>query len=112
MERMQNILRLYIEHVKAIYGNHLQKIILYGSYARGEATPSSDVDIMILVDLDDIEIKKYSDLLSDITYDINLDYDVMIMPIVKNESHFNYWVKVYPFYNNINREGVSLYGAA
>lgn len=112
MERMQNILWLYIEHVKAIYGNHLQKIILYGSYARGEATPSSDIDIMILVDLDDMEIKKYSDALSDVTYDINLDYDVMIMPIVKNENHFNYWVKVYPFYNNVNREGVSLYGAA
>ena len=85
---------------------------MYGSYARGEQTKTSDIDIMILVDLDELAIKKYADQLSDVTYDINLDYDVMIMPIVKNEEHFYYWISVYPFYNNVEREGVELYGAA
>lgn len=112
MEKMNQILSLYIENVKKIYGSHLQKIILYGSYARGEATEYSDTDIMILVDLDDIEIKKYADQLSDMTFDMNLDNDVLIMPIVKNVDHFNYWLGAYPFYNNVDREGVSLYGAA
>lgn len=112
MEKINQVLNQYTENIKLIYGEHLQKIILYGSYARGDATESSDVDIMILVDLDDMEIKSYSDQLSDMTYDINLDNDVMIMPIVKNEKHFNYWVVAYPFYNNVNREGVALYGAA
>jgi predicted nucleotidyltransferase len=109
---VQTILVSYIEQVKKIYGNHLQKIILYGSYARGDATSSSDIDIMILVDLDDLEIKKYADELSDMTYDMNLDYDVMIMPIVKNEKHFNYWLEAYPFYNNVSKEGVSLFAVA
>jgi hypothetical protein len=62
---------------------------------------------MILVDLDDLEIKKYADELSDMTYDMNLDYDVMIMPIVKNEKHFNYWLESYPFYNNVTQRGGS-----
>jgi predicted nucleotidyltransferase len=109
---VQTILVSYIEQVKKIYGNHLEKIILYGSYARGDATSSSDIDIMILVDLDDLEIKKYADELSDMTYDMNLDYDVMIMPIVKNEKHFNYWLEAYPFYNNVSKEGVSLFAVA
>ena len=39
------------------------------------------------------KLKKYSD----ITYDINLDYDIMIMPMVKNEKHFYYWVDAYFF---------------
>ena len=112
MAEIKNILTLYIEEISKIYGSHLQKIILYGSYARGEQTASSDIDIMILVDLDELAIKKYADPLSDMTYDINLDNDVMIMPIVKNEAHFNYWVSAYPFYNNVEREGVELYGAA
>lgn len=112
MEKMNQILSLYIENVKKIYGSHLRKIILYGSYARGEATEYSDTDIMILVDLDDTEIKKYADQLSDMTFDMNLDNDVLIMPIVKNVDHFNYWLEAYPFYNNVDREGVSLYGAA
>ena len=31
-------------------------ILLYGSYARGDFRPDSDIDIMILVDLSDDEI--------------------------------------------------------
>ncbi len=109
IERIQEILQLYIPAIKEIYGDNLKKIILYGSYARGEATLDSDIDIMVLVDLDDMEIKKYSEIFSGITYDINYDYDVMIMPMVKNAKHFYYWVDAYPFYNNVNREGIVLY---
>lgn len=53
---------------------------------------------MILVNLDDMEIKEYSDTLSSITFDMNLDNDLMIMLIVKNEEHFKKWIGVYPFY--------------
>lgn len=111
MTDIKNIMDEYVEAVKDIYGSNLQRIILYGSYARGEATESSDIDIMILVSLDDLSIKNYSDKLSDITFDINLDNDLMIMPIVKNEEHFNKWIGAYPFYRNVEKEGVSLYAA-
>ena len=37
-----------------------------------------------------------------------MDYDLDIKPIVKNKEHFNKWVDVYPFYTNIEREGVKL----
>lgn len=111
MTDIKNIMDEYVEAVKSIYGSSLQRIILYGSYARGEATESSDIDIMILVSLDDLSIKNYSDKLSDITFDINLDNDLMIMPIVKNEEHFNKWIGAYPFYRNVEKEGVSLYAA-
>ncbi len=33
-----------------IYGHKLKKIILYGSYARGEQAPGSDLDVMVLRD--------------------------------------------------------------
>lgn len=45
------------------------------------------------------------------TYDFNLDNDIDIKPIVKSESHFKKWVVNYPFYENVNKEGVVLYGA-
>ena len=111
MTDIKNIMDEYVEAVKNIYGSNLKRIILYGSYARGEATELSDIDIMILVSLDDLSIKNYSDKLSDITFDINLDNDLMIMPIVKNEEHFNKWIGAYPFYRNVEKEGVSLYAA-
>ena len=108
---IDDVMNVYIEKIKNIYGSHLQRVILYGSYARGDATPSSDIDLMILVNLNDMDIKKCSDELSDITFDINLDNDLMIMPIVKNEEHFKKWLDAYPFYRNIEQEGVALYAA-
>ena len=46
------------------------------------------------------------------TFDFNLDHDLDIKPKAKNEEHFKKWLDNYPFYANINREGVVLYGAA
>ena len=33
-----------------MYGEHLRSVVLYGTYARGDDTADSDVDIMLLVD--------------------------------------------------------------
>lgn len=57
---MQNLIKQYVNEIKQIYGTHLRQIILYGSYARGDFRPDSDIDIMILLDLSDLELKAYS----------------------------------------------------
>ena len=109
---MQNLLERYISEIKKIYGLHLREIILYGSYARGDFKKDSDVDIMILLNISELELKAYSQQLSYMTYDFNLDNEVDIKPIAKSEAHFRKWSENYPFYANIQREGVILYGAA
>lgn len=111
-KNMQYLIQQYVEAIKKIYGSHLRQIILYGSYARGDFCSDSDVDIMILVDMSDLELKAYSQQLSYMTYDFNIDHDLDIKPIAKNEAHFNKWIVNYPFYSNIHKEGVILYGAA
>ena len=102
----------YVNRIHEIYGSELKAVILYGSYARGDYTESSDIDIMILVDMSDIELKSYGEKLSYMTYDFHLDHDIDIKPIAKSEEIFNKWVVNYPFYSNIHKEGVILYGAA
>ena len=96
-DRLMSVLHGYVTEIKAIYGESLKRIILYGSYARGDQTADSDIDIMIR--------------LSDATFDVNFENDVLIMPIVQNEAFFDRWVGAYPFYNNVNNEGVELYAA-
>ena len=112
LQTMQSLIEQYITEIKKIYGTHLRKVILFGSYARGDFRPDSDVDIMILLDMSDMDLKAYSQQLSYMTYDFNLDNDLDIKPIVKSEEHFRKWVVNYPLYANINIEGVVLYGAA
>lgn len=109
---MQELIENYVVEVQNIYGLHLQQIILYGSYARGDFEPDSDVDIMILLDMAEPELKKYSQRLSYMTFDFNMDNDIDIKPIVKNESHFKKWSANYSFYSNVEKEGVILYAAA
>ena len=53
-----------------------------------------------------VQLKTLHKLLS-MTYDFNMDYDLDIKPIANNKEHFNKWVGIYPFYSNIEREGVS-----
>lgn len=108
----KNLIEKYVLEIQKIYDTHLRRIILYGSYARGDYKSDSDVDIMVLLDLSDLELKEYSQKLFYMTYDFNLDNDIDIKPIAKSEEHFKKWVVDYPFYANVYREGVVLYGTA
>lgn len=108
---LKELLKQYVKDIHNLYGNQLRTVILYGSYARGDFRPESDIDIMILVDSTEEEIRENSHALSDLTFDYNFDYDLQIMPIIKNLDHFNRWLGAYPFYYNVKKEGVELYAA-
>ena len=111
-QMMTRLLQEYVDAVKKIYGSHLKRIILYGSYARGDFREDSDVDIMLMVDLPDERLDDFSDALSQLGFDYNVDHDVWIMPVVKNIDHFQYWRQAYPIYSNVEKEGIALYEAA
>lgn len=111
-QTIDSLLLEYLSAVQKIYGSHLKSVILYGSYARGDYTAESDVDIMILVDLNEDEMEQYADALSELGFEYNVNHDIWIMPVVKNIEHFHYWATAYPFYKNVQKEGVTLYEAA
>ena len=48
-DRIHNIVYQFSQELNKIIGKKLSKIIVYGSYARGDYNCNSDVDIMILV---------------------------------------------------------------
>lgn len=106
----KNIIYLFINEVKRNFGNAISKVILYGPYAREDYREDSDIDIMILTPLTESEIKRIEDEVYDLAYDYGLENDVTISVNIKNEEHFNYWLGVLPYYDNIKREGVVLVG--
>ena len=78
----------------------------------GDYNKSSDVDIMILVDLDENEINNTRNKIYDLAYDLEYDFkfEIMLSPLIKNIDKFNYWLDVKPFYMNVVNEGVVLHG--
>lgn len=91
------------EGLTRIYGNQLNAVYLYGSYARGDYRPGSDVDVMIL-------LKNYRDYWkeygrsSDYVSDMSLKYDVTVSYILIKELQWNKADK--PVLRNIRREGL------
>jgi len=58
-ERINGVIQEFVKGVNELLGDRVKKIVLYGSYARGDYNDSSDIDIMILTDLTDEEIIQY-----------------------------------------------------
>ncbi len=47
---LRPVLRALEAALRATFGGRLSELRLFGSYARGEATEDSDVDVLVLVD--------------------------------------------------------------
>ena len=109
-EQIQKVMYLFSQEVRKILGEDLCKIIVYGSYARGDFDEYSDVDVMVLTSLVESEIKPIEYILYDVAFDFLMEYGVDISVIVKNEEHFKYWLGALPFYDNVESEGVVING--
>lgn len=110
MEQVHDILLKFSQEVQKIMGKTLKKVIIYGSYARGDYNENSDIDVMILTTLTDEEIRKIENAIYDIAFDFQMDYFVDISVIVKNEEQFKYWLGALPFYDNVQKEGIIING--
>jgi predicted nucleotidyltransferase len=95
------------QKLRALFHHKLSRIILYGSYARGDYDDESDIDVIVLIDDDDL--KKYHRQILRINVDLSLMYDVDLTIIVENNTNFNLNVDVIPLFKNIYREGIIRY---
>lgn len=105
-DHVSQIIYHFSQELRKILGNKLSKVIVYGSYARGDYNDCSDVDVMVLVKMSDEEIRAVKNEIYDIAFDIQLSTDIEISPIIKNEEQYEYWVDTLPFYRNVREEGV------
>lgn len=91
---------------------HLRLLVLYGSQARGEATPESDIDLLAVVDVDDPRV---AEAMSDAAYDVMWEHDFIrlislhFMTLSDFESQK---CKGYSFVMNVEEEGIVLWPVA
>jgi predicted nucleotidyltransferase len=88
-----------------LYAHRLKEIILFGSYARGDYTRGSDIDLLLLldgVDDPDVERKRYARTICD----LSLKYDTVVSVIPMDYKR--YLSRKTPLILNARREGMRI----
>lgn len=109
-ERIKNIAIEVNEELIKLFGEKIERIILYGSYARGDFNLESDVDIMILLNCDQEEINEKRKEISRIASRVGLRNDIMVSLLARNHKEYENNIPYQLFYQNIEREGMRIYG--
>lgn len=93
----------FSREIKMLYQQRLQDIILYGSWARGEGTSESDIDLLIILQ-GEVAPGQEIDRMIDIITEINLKYNVLIS--VYPISSATYAAIDSPLLLNVRKEGI------
>ena len=94
------------QYAKEYFQDDLDSVILYGSYARGDADEESDVDIMILVNRTAEDLSKCQLDWDRFGTPLDLKYEVLNSFILQPSELFYAWREKLPFYRNVWKEGV------
>jgi predicted nucleotidyltransferase len=82
-------------------------LVLYGSYARGQAGSESDVDLLVLLDEDVTPANKRT--IRDMLYEIGLAADLVISTIIRSYEAWNSPIsQATSFYRVVHQEGIQV----
>lgn len=95
--------QLAIDFAKSLNHPEIEKVILFGSVARGEDTKDSDIDILILTkNDDDLKIRKniYRKVM-----DVIIDTGEYLSVKMRSITHYNKFIH-FSFYANVEKDGL------
>lgn len=97
-----------LKAAKDTLGDTLDRVILFGSYARGDFDNESDIDFLIIAHVSQEEAGARRGDIRKCLPGIDLEYDIPVCLHVTGSETFNRFQNVLPFYQNVLREGVLL----
>jgi len=103
--RVRQVLAELHARLKDLYGERLVKLVLFGSQARGDAGPDSDIDVMLVLNgpvSHDVE----SDMVVPITAELSLQNGVVISTIYMSAER--YAKESSSLLLNVREEGVAV----
>jgi predicted nucleotidyltransferase len=103
---IRDALSRYAAKLRDRFGARVRFVKLFGSFARGEATDDSDIDVAVVIDgLTNAERNDAIGLVAE----IELDTLVSLSPLVTSGDHFDLWMRrEIPIGRVILEEGIAL----
>lgn len=83
------------------------EVILYGSFARGDAGPDSDIDLLILISKPELRYAETARLTGAL-YRYGIQSGRLISPLVKTKKEWEEKFFFTPLYHNVKKEGIAL----
>lgn len=108
MEHEKTIQKLK-KRLREHLGKALDRVIIFGSVARGSATTASDIDVMVILDdkLINVNWRIENDII-DVVYPIELEDDVVFDLKVMGKQDIQEKYRYMPFVEHIMKEGVTV----
>ena len=103
--RLRPILDDLRVRLKALYGERLAHLVLFGSHARGDADFGSDIDVLVVLRG---EVSPYREIVrtSEVMSDLSLSHGVVIAGAFMDEDRYLH--RQGPLLRNVRREGVPI----
>ena len=105
-ESVAKLTEEFVSQIRELYGSRLNKVILYGSYARGDEREDSDVDYLVVLNDEEIKTLREISFISPVTSLLGLKYGVWVSAIPFAISKLS--VGETPLAYNIKNEGILL----
>jgi predicted nucleotidyltransferase len=102
-KRIKKVLEQFKKEARRLYADRLKGVILYGSWARDDATAGSDIDVMVVLK-GRISPGREIDRMIDIATDILLEYGELISLYPVSERDYESLKS--PLLLNVRREGI------
>ncbi len=77
-----------VDRLRQRYSGDLLRVVLFGSKARGDDDAESDLDVLIVLRFDDADYLRHRKANLDATYDLELDYGVVLSLLIVNEQEY------------------------
>lgn len=102
----QQALDDFVQRLTACCGSLVRQVILFGSQARGDASPDSDIDVLIVLADDDPELRSQVRRLA---ARVSLEYDLLLSVRAVGRSRWDELARYrFPIYRAIEAEGIDL----
>jgi predicted nucleotidyltransferase len=103
--QINDVLLELCDQLRSLYGSRLVRVVLFGSQARGDAEPGSDIDVLVVLQGEvaaGTEILKIGPITSSLSLKFNVVLSCTFMPLDR------YSAEQSPLLINVRHEGIPL----